>query len=65
MTTTITIKHDGPDHHNVKVIRSYGDPANAAHNQTRVIKAGQSFTHSVYDGVRIECTETSDPPSEP
>lgn len=65
MTTTITIKHDGPDHHNVKVVRSYSDPAQAVHNETKVIKAGQSIERYVYDGVSVTCTETSDPPSDP
>lgn len=63
MTTTITIKHDGPDHKNVKVEEVY-DPPHEQHNKTVVLKMGQTHTCYVYDVRRVRISETDEPASE-
>ena len=60
MTTKITIKHEGPAHKNVKVTRHNNG---ALDTDVVVLKEGQSCEHHVYDGVRIDVEETSDPPT--
>lgn len=63
MTTKITIKHEGPDHHNVKVIdKTTGRPDL---DRVIVLKAGQSHEQHIYDVRSVEVSETSDPPSVP
>ena len=61
MTTKITITHDGPDHRNVKVVRTYG--AKAPASEMRVLKTGQTYETHVYDDVKVEVTETDEAPT--
>jgi len=63
MTTTIKIRHMGPDHHNVKVVDAFSDPQHAALAKTTVLKAGQSMESYVYDGRSLTVTETTDAPT--
>lgn len=62
MTTKITIKHEGPDHKNVKVAEFFETAPE--HNSARVLKAGQSHEAHVYPGRRVEVSETDEPASE-
>jgi len=59
MTTKITIKHEGPDHRNVKVHERYETAPE--HDKAVILKTGQSHECHVYPGRRVEVSETDEP----
>lgn len=58
MTTTVTIKHDGPDHHdiNVEIYQGRADGTKTGVRSSR-LKMGEALTEYVYDTQALYITE--------
>jgi hypothetical protein len=61
MTTTVTIKHEGPDHHDV-LVTVVDLPTKAIRQEIR-LKAGDTITNYIHTGQGLTVSEVSKLPA--
>jgi hypothetical protein len=56
MTTTVTIKHEGPDHHDV-LVEQYNPKDGKIQYQSKRLSSGEEVKYAVYDSSAIRASE--------